>query len=211
MYPNGYVINLKRRPDRLERFNKEVGQQLRLTVVEAVDGELLDLDDPTLRSNVNPWNWTNLPEKSLRGVIGCCLSHLKCYDLISKGDDPYAFVFEDDCAWLDETKSQEATIHWLSQLKLPAKFGIIFLNDWWCTTTPFNQIFNRVHGTLTTEAYLISKEYAQILYTANITNIGAIDAHMSQLLSRHPDWPCYQLTDKYKLFKQYNRKDSDIR
>lgn len=67
---------------------------------------------------------------------------------------------------------------------------------------------NRIVGAPTTEAYIISKEYAKILYKENIKNIGAIDAHMGQLTRKYPEYPSYQLVDE--LFVQYDRKDTNI-
>ena len=67
---------------------------------------------------------------------------------------------------------------------------------------------NKIKGAPTTESYIISNEYAKILYNENIKNIGAIDAHMSQLISKYPEYPSYQLVDE--LFIQYNRTDTNI-
>lgn len=207
----GYVINLKKRIDRLERFQNNVGNALpdvNIEVVEAVDGSLLDLQDVNLRKDVNKKSLT-LQEKLLRGVIGCCLSHLKCYELIGNNDDKYAIIFEDDCSFKNETQKNTAN-DFIKQLLIPEKFGIIFLNKWHSNRIKrVNIDYDLITGSPTTESYIISKEYAKILYDENIHNIGAIDAHMSQCIPKYPEYPSYQLVNE--LFIQYDRKDSNIR
>jgi GR25 family glycosyltransferase involved in LPS biosynthesis len=210
----GYVINLKKRPDRLERFQNQIGSYLpdiNIDVVEAIDGSLLDLTDSYYKKNVNKWNFDNLSDKTLRGVIGCCLSHLKCYDLISKSDDECSIIFEDDCAFRTEEKKKVAqdVINKLEiQERFGVKFGIIFLNKWDAKPVLRCGKLNRIEGSPTAEAYIISKEYAKILYKENINNIGAMDAHMGQLIQKYPEYPSYQLVDE--LFTQYDRKDTNI-
>ena len=205
---NGYVINLKKRPDRLNRFTNEVSKYLadiNISVIEAVDGNLLNLKD--VKKNVNKWNYINLREKTLRGVIGCCMSHLKCYDLISKSDDEFAIIFEDDCVFISDKHKKIAT-DYLKNLEIPEKFGIIFLNKW--PSDPVQRIgkLNRITGAPTSEAYIINKEYAEIMYKENINDIGAIDSHMYKTMNKYPEYPSYQLVDE--LFIQYDRKDTNI-
>lgn len=210
----GYLINLKKRPDRLNFFNTNVKNflpDINIELVEAVDGSLLNLNDENLKKNVNPWNYKNLSEKTLRGVIGCCLSHLKCYEkIINDSDNNYAIIFEDDCCFI---KNKElGSNDFLKKLQIPDKFGIIWLNEW--TNTINNNFIDDNYylvdsGAKTTESYIISKEFAKILYDENINNIGAIDAHIGQVYSRHPEYPCFNI--KSNLFTQYDRKDSNIR
>ena len=208
----GYVINLKKRIDRLERFQNGVGNALpdvNIEVVEAVDGSLLDLKDITLRNDVNERDFKRLSEKELRGVIGCCLSHLKCYELIGNNDDKYAIIFEDDC-WFKSDHHKKIANEFIKQLLIPEKFGIIYLNKWHSRRVKrVDKDYDLITGSPTAEGYIISKEYAKILYDENIHNIGAIDAHMGILIPKYPQYPTYQLVDE--LFIQYDRKDSNIR
>jgi GR25 family glycosyltransferase involved in LPS biosynthesis len=208
----GYLINLKKRIDRLERFQNEVGNSLpdiNIEVVEAIDGRLLDLTDVKLRNDVTAWNFKHLSEKLLRGVIGCCLSHLKCYELIGNNDDKYAIIFEDDC-WFKSEKQKKMANDFIKQLNIPEKFGIIFLNKWEVKRIKrVDKDYDLITGAPTAESYIISKEYAKILYDENIHNIGAIDTHMGLLISKYPEYPSYQLVNE--LFIQYDRTDSNIR
>lgn len=206
----GYVINLKKRPDRLDRFTNEIKfylPDINISVIEAVDGSSLNLNDEFLKKNVNKWNFQKLSDKMLRGVIGCCLSHLNCYDLISKSDDEFAIIFEDDCSFISDEHKKIAK-DYLKNLEIPKKFGIIFLNKW--PSEPIQRIgkLNRISGSPTSEAYIINKEYAEILYKENINDIGAIDSHMHKTMKKYPEYPSYQLVDE--LFTQYNRADTNI-
>lgn len=210
----GYVINLKKRQDRLERFQNEIGKQLtdiNIEVIEAVDGSTLDLTDPNLINDVSTLI-RDFPDKILKGIIGCCLSHLKCYDIISKRDDKYAIIFEDDC-WFRSEEHKKKANELIKQLDIPEKFGIIFLNKWDYGGVKIikniDKDLNTITGVPTTEAFIINKDYAKILYDENIHDIGAIDAHMGRYISKYPDYPTYNLVDE--LFIQRDRRDSDIR
>lgn len=210
----GYLINLKKRPDRLEKFNQEVKAflpNIDIELVEAVDGMGLNLQDNELKKNVNPWNFKYLNEKTLRGVIGCCQSHLECYKkIIDDTNNDYSIIFEDDCCFI-KGKEQIAN-DFLQSLPIPEKFGVIWLNEWNNTIdkTFVSEYYNLVSGgAKTAEAYIVSREYAKILYDENAHNIGAIDAHMGQVYSRHPEYPNYNI--KSNLFIQRNRADSNIR
>jgi GR25 family glycosyltransferase involved in LPS biosynthesis len=210
----GYLINLKSRPDRLERFNNQVRTYLPdidIELVEAIDGSKLDISNEELRKNVNPWNFKHLKEKTLRGVIGCCLSHLECYKKISQNDNPHAIVFEDDCVFI---KGQElGSNDLIKNIKLPEKFGVIWLGKWdrgiKLGTKNTDNLVKIIKGYKTGEAYIISKDFASILYEENICNIGAIDAHIGLTMGKYPDYPCY--TYSHDIFTQYDRTDSNIR
>ena len=68
----GYVINLKKRPDRLDRFKNEVSAYLpdiNIDVLEAVDGTSIDLKDEFYKKNVNKWNFDNLSEKTSNDIL----------------------------------------------------------------------------------------------------------------------------------------------
>ncbi len=209
----GYLINLEKRQDRLKNFIENIEtylQDIQIEKINAVDGSILDLNNVDLKKNINPWNFKNLKEKTLRGVIGCCLSHLNCYKKIIESNDKYAIIFEDDCVFI---KNKETNANnFLKNLPIPENFGIIWLNDWDNSIDAnfINEYYYLVNGgAKTTEAYIVSKEFAKILYDENITNIGAIDAHISQVYSRHPEYPCFNI--KSNIFTQLDRRDSNIR
>lgn len=71
-----YVINLKKRTDRLERVKKDF-TKYNLIMVEAIEDE--------------------------EGWVGCFKSHLKCIELAKEKKLPYIIVIEDDCRIVSET------------------------------------------------------------------------------------------------------------
>lgn len=86
------VINLKRRPDRLENFNREmeyIGWSYE--VFEAID----------------------------RGdYVGCALSHQKIIEDFLETDDEYIMILEDDCFFMPYSKNQlEKSLKDLNKLK----------------------------------------------------------------------------------------------
>lgn len=88
-----FVINLDRRPDRMESIRNQLDNlPVNLTRVSACDGTKLVLN-PRLRSLCRKGNYFMRP-----GVIGCALSHLKLYDqLLHESDDIDGYlIFEDD-------------------------------------------------------------------------------------------------------------------
>jgi glycosyl transferase family 25 len=84
-----YVINLKRRPDRLHacmaalkdwQATVRASDRSDITVIEAVDGKTLETGKAKLT----------------RGEVGCFLSHLAVLDEIAQGEAPWGLVLEDD-------------------------------------------------------------------------------------------------------------------
>ena len=210
----GYVINLKKRTDRLERFNNNVKNNLpflSIETIDAIDGTTLDLKDDSLIKRITEWTLKNLNPKLLRGVVGCCISHLECINKIANGEDNYAIVFEDDCVFKD-IKHQNYCNDFLKNLQIPEKFGVIYLNLYIkiSTINCNNNYLNKViSGYQTAESYIISKEFAKIVYEENINNLGAFDAHLEISMLKNPNYPFYELKDNY--FIQCNRNDSNIR
>lgn len=96
-----YVLNLKRRPDRLSRFQKLYsahGPDLPLQIFEAIDGS-----DPNHISRV--------PESIIKSVSDendynnklsikyTAFSHMMIWKEIADSDSNYALIFEDDCCF----------------------------------------------------------------------------------------------------------------
>lgn len=85
-----YVINLDRRSDRWEKFQKNNLSGLTVTRVSAVDGKEVKVNEQILRIfNENDYNWRC-------GMIGCALSHFLQYIDLLNSDDEYRIILEDD-------------------------------------------------------------------------------------------------------------------
>lgn len=92
------VINLKRRPDRLEYFTGANGEQLPdFEVMEAVDGRdlnIIKLNDEGFDTDKD-WRDPIRKTKLTRGEVGCFVSHHKAWERVVELGEP-AIIFEDD-------------------------------------------------------------------------------------------------------------------
>lgn len=185
----GFLINMKRRQDRLAKFNDsllhKLGTHVQIERLEAVDGRNLDYNSELI-ARINPWNIMNGKPKRY-GVIGCCLSHLEAYKKMTNDNDVY-IVFEDDVALID--LSEKEIIKKITSIQIPDDWGILYLNN--CSsreskiyTDKLKYVYHyKSPKSFTTEAYLIKGSFAKELYKYNESNLGAIDAHMTQLFEK---------------------------
>eukprot|EP00039_Didymoeca_costata_P014958 m.247400 g.247400 ORF g.247400 m.247400 type:complete len:396 (-) comp16126_c0_seq30:1354-2541(-) len=138
-----YVINLKRRPYRLQQFleNSTLSRE-RIHVLEAYDGESLTWSDgiSTLFGN-NKFG-------SARGIIGTALSHFSLWRHIATIETQFHMVFEDDAKFLGGYEKL-----WNTQFinAMPLDADLIFLGGIINTNlryhnesiTPVNRLFAR--------------------------------------------------------------------
>lgn len=102
-----YLINLDRRPDRLERFvnffdNSDM-KDMKLLRMNAVDGSEIDISriplSETAKGELKQIETTGFRSKHYqltRGAIGCYLSHVKVWKDIVEKNHKNALIFEDD-------------------------------------------------------------------------------------------------------------------
>ena len=90
------VINLERRPDRLNKFNDEIKKHnIECIRFDAVDGTKLKMDKECVKLFLeNTFEWR-------RGIIGATLSHISLWKELVESDYKYYLIFEDDVK-LDE-------------------------------------------------------------------------------------------------------------
>ncbi len=101
---SAFVLNLKRRSDRLERFQKfysEHGPNLPLRVFEAIDGASDFHKVPSKLSN-SILNINDYDNKS--SIRATAYSHMMIWSEIIDGEEDYALVFEDDCYFRPDNK-----------------------------------------------------------------------------------------------------------
>jgi glycosyl transferase family 25 len=100
-----FVISI--RNQRLLKFEARLGAWCQfLTVVEGVNGKLLNMDE-LLASNlyIPTSRWHRLS----RGELGCYLSHKAVWQYVVDSSKPYAMIMEDDCQFCPETHAQRLT------------------------------------------------------------------------------------------------------
>ena len=201
-----FVINLERRQDRFEQF-KNTFNKIEITREPAVDCNELKMT-PGLKKRINEWNFKYVPHK-VKNLTACCLSHLNVWRKISKLDEP-AFVFEDDCTFINESVKEHFQ-EYFDSLILPKDFGIIWFNGniqdkpGKHIELPFQIKENKECNT--TESYLLSPSFAKELIFAIEKDLGAVDNHMGTYIGKTQN-------KSFKVFPpffcQFDRKDTDI-
>ena len=117
---SAYVINLKRRPDRLRNFfTKNQKELFPLTVFEGVDGKNLQPSHKVQKAfSTGDYNYR-------RGIVGCAMSHMKIWkDFLTKAFRTHCLVLEDDAELCPEFKDK--VIYLIN--KHSNNFDIMFLH-----------------------------------------------------------------------------------
>jgi len=94
-----FVINLKRRLDRLERFTKFYntdGPDLPLVVFEAIDGSN-QIDFDRIPTELLQLISENNDFKNSDTIKAIAWSHMIIWKMIADGPDDYGMIYEDDC------------------------------------------------------------------------------------------------------------------
>lgn len=175
-----YVINLKRRTDRLKRF--KFGSDLAkvdVKVVEAFDGKELSMKDYWLGKYDNLDKMRYL----MKGEIGAYLSHYKCLEL--SGSDR-VLIFEDDAKipydfWYGLNKLLKT---------LPEDFDIALLGTtrlWQrkykqrCKKIWENEDWARYEGDIYgTQAYIITRKAVEHMIDCKYPIISPFDVKVNQ-------------------------------
>jgi GR25 family glycosyltransferase involved in LPS biosynthesis len=159
-----YLINLKRRPDRLLNFNKFYGKSdlknVPITKFDAIDGSKLDVSMIPLtelaRSELTQLETTGFRTKHYqltKGAIGCYLSHVKVWEHILKNSADSVLIFEDDAKVPPNLKRDiNEKMH-----NVPKDWDIV-LFGFICTKCMKYSEYSRVDRFMLTHCYLIRKQ-----------------------------------------------------
>lgn len=89
-----FVINLGRRPDRLDAMTKMLNELgIEFKRISAIDGKSYDVWKETTRLKMAFYNYLRLPSK---GMIACYLSHRLAWEVVARHQLKQAMIFEDD-------------------------------------------------------------------------------------------------------------------
>ena len=111
-----FVINLKRRSDRLEKFQKSISLQ-DVIIVCGFDGK-----NPGSECENEQQLFNMLPNNLMVGEKGVFISHLRIYQKIVDENIPYAIIFEDDAILCEDfEKKLEETVQ-----NIPIDTDILF-------------------------------------------------------------------------------------
>ena len=203
-----YVINLDRRADRLKRFTDTFNTYFEIIKESAVDNKELVIT-PELKNRISEWNFKYIPHK-VPNIVATCLSHINVWKKISMLDDPYVFVFEDDCTFINNDVKTNF-LEYFNSLKIPEDFGILWLNGN-IQDTPGKEIILQFIVKLytednTAESYIVTPSFAKELINAIENDMGAVDQHM-KLYTQKTTNKSFRVFPPF--FCQYDRKDTDI-
>ena len=104
---NIYVINMLKDKDRYDKI-KNSGSNFNIIRENAVDGSKLDIEEMKkeglikINSESFPFS-KNINRDTLNGSIGCTLSHINLWKKLSKKNDDYFIILEDDAIIRDNT------------------------------------------------------------------------------------------------------------
>ena len=200
----GYVINLDRRPDRLESFGRRLinafnlGSEINVTRFPAIDWNEINEIPSIFQGN---------DFKSNKAVIGCALSHIELYrKLVADPVNEFYLIFEDDAAFVDSFEKKFNEYYGKdSNFDLFYIGGSINLSRSGVWVPTKKEIFENKE-TMTTVAYIITKKCAKVLLDT-IENTG---------IQKAIDWFLINQFEKLKVFAcnlvyQNDSTDSDIR
>lgn len=214
-----YLINLKRRIDRLVEFDKNYEnsdmKNISYKTVEAVDGSTIDVDQIPLsevaKTELQQVETTGFRQKHYqltKGAIGCYLSHVKVWRSIINDEIGTALVFEDDAKVPPNMRS--IVRYALTYPSIPNDWDIILLG-FTCTSCDWDadSTYSRVDRFFLTHCYLIrSSAIEKIVGTDTLFPITQqIDGYLSELSSIIN---IYTIDKKNKVKQNNSRTDIQI-
>ena len=159
-----YVINLKKRPDRLIKFKKNCPLK-NVKTINAVDGKLYGKELDSIYIN-----------KLNKGEKGCFLSHINLWKKQVKEEKEYVIIFEDDAIFCDDFNDKLDTILKKKNLEKSVTYiGGRFTPDFKmkmknCVKINEFLVKEKLEGKYdgwdcdrTTQAYIIHKDCAKLL------------------------------------------------
>lgn len=160
MFEHSYCINLVRRTDRWRKAQKEfIRAGLRVERFPAVDGS-------TYFSEI-PKEWSDHPRRSIKGAMGCTLSHKNLLEEARFEGFEQVAIFEDDI----DIKSNFWDITILAFKQLPPEWAILYLG---CVNikdpTLYSENLYQSKLAWTTHSYIANgKYYDRILNLLNFS------------------------------------------
>lgn len=212
-----FVINLKRRPDRLEEFFNRCPYPMdSFEIIRAFDAKFPEHESHKERKMLSKFF-----ARIQMGARGCSISHLRIWKKMVNDNIPVAMVFEDDAMF------NKDFLNYMNTLILPEKFNVIYfggrfhpnfivprnhmelVNDKVYRHIYKNQWENAIHER-TTHGYIITSKMAKFLINVfEIKDLNEeVDHHMIHTM-RDLDLP-YHSTYPLVCWSPMN-SESDIR
>ena len=217
-----YLINLQRRPDRLENFmthfNKSDFKGYNVMKFDSVDGTNLKIDSVPLsevaRAELKQIETTGFRSKHYqltRGAIGCYLSHVKVWEHMLKQTHDRILIFEDD-AQVPPNLLRDID---KSMKHIPTNWDIV-LFGYHCKVCTNEKKYKKVDRFILLHCYMIKRNaIIKLLKTntlfpitqqidsllselSNILNIYAVDKHLIKQFGSRTDIQLPLLDNKSK-------------
>ena len=214
-----YLINLKRREDRFENFQKNFEYANEVTRFDAVDARQFDYGDPLLIDNLKN-GLKNINKVIKPGIFACTLSHFKVWEIIANneniGDEDLCMIFEDDVMFhnnFDEIFEEDFTgvdFIYFGGIKDVKQFTIEkdILEKNWQASSNSKYLYERkvfdskvIDIFSTTEAYAINKIAANILVKRYRNEL--ILKHIDHILEDIKSKKSSDIADKIKMFNYF--------
>lgn len=163
-----YIINLPHDIRRREYITNIVSQYtyLKYEILDAVYGKKLTQEETTKQFDTNT-AFKRYGRDLNAGEIGCTLSHFKIYNALTKSEEPYALVFEDDITVIrDFSIIEQMATH------LPNNEPwVLFLSaDYWFLNRKIvykEFSIAKVYDAVGTYAYVINQAGAELILSKN--------------------------------------------
>ena len=211
-----YVINLKRRKERLEIFKKNYNLSQKLNIIEAIDGNDLDLKQLQNEKIINNITINQLNkernyhyELTHKGSLGCYLSHYKIWKITLENNDNIILIYEDDSIFTSITLEEINN----RIKKLPEDWDIyLLINPDFCyAKININNEIYKVKRFFLTNAYIINKKAIEKIFNSNtlFPIVQQLDSYLSELAIDF-NLNIYIHNKNYKFYNQNNNYKSDI-
>lgn len=162
-----FVINLKRRSDRLKRFIKNCPLPTNeITIINAFDGKFYMNES---NEEIEMYNKINL---SLPGERGVFISHLRIYKEIVANNYDYALIFEDDAIFTDNFKEKYENII----INMPIDTDLLYIGGRFTKDFRMNLMYSKTINPYIVEhnnKIVCGTEQDRTLHSYIISNKGA--------------------------------------
>jgi len=206
-----FLINLKYRTDRLERFKKSYNlKNIKCILINAVNAKNIDIEKLLKKKLIGDYGYNSLKnekrekhyEFNTMGAIGCYLSHIKTWQKILNTNCKYGLIFEDDIEF-NNYMSEDIICNYIS--RLPNDWDILLLNKNRVTMYKVDNNLYKVKKFICLHSYIVNKKSVNKIIN-NITPINQqIDFKLSCLANQDIlNVYLFNDLDNKFFYKQYN-------
>jgi len=214
-----YLINLKRREDRFENFQKNFEYANEVLRFDAVDAKQFDYGDSLIIDNLKkaPFKINKVIKP---GIFACTLSHYKVWEIIANNenisDEELCMIFEDDVMFhssfneiFNVDYSGVDFIYFGGYMEHnQINIDKVILENYWEESKQSKYLYERKLFDLkvpelfyTTEAYAINKRTAKIFIKRFRTEL--LFKHIDHILEDIKSKKTSDIADKIKMFNYF--------